>query len=1321
MIQSIEFRLLSPQMIKKMSAVEITKADLYDNDGFPIEGGVMDPHLGVIDPGLRCRSCGSSKGDCFGHFGHIELVRPVIHVLYAKLIYKLLKNSCSGCGRIMVSEGAATAKKKCPHCGQEQKNIKFEKPSTFIEDGKLLSQTDVRAKLEKIPDEDLKRIGLKGGRPEWLVITLLPIAPVTVRPSITLETGERSEDDLTHKLVDIIRINQRLKENIAIGAPDFIIEDLWELLQYHVSTFFDNELSGIPQARHRSGRPLKTLAQRLKSKEGRFRQNLSGKRVNFSARTVISPDPCISINEVGVPLVIAQELTVPVFVTENNIEPLRQLVMRKEWPSANYVVRQDGRRKKITDENREDVTKEIALGYIVERHLDNGDIVLFNRQPSLHRMSMMAHRVRVTPWRTFTLNLSVCVAQDTKVLLGGTQRRIEELKNCWKESQVMTYDIVNKSIMSTELKAFWGLKPEQCGETCHKITTNTGREITATGDHPFYTNDGKKPAKELNVSDKVIVYPQEFPEYEDMDFEIVSENDIVASAPEETYIKHTLEELKKRGLIPLKLLNNPKAIILARLLGHLFGDGTFILREDESRAIFRGDEEDLKNIRRDIEFIGFEPEKIVRRSSKGKIRTAKGKTLDVCGTGCSFEVRSKPFGILLNVLGAPNGDKVKNNISIPSWIARAPAYIKKEFLSAYFGCELSKPKLRKSCKKMFKEPVFKLSKTEDKIESGVNFAGSIIKILDEDFGIKATVSKESGNIRKDGAKTVVIKTTIRSDAQNLINFYGKMGYAYNKTAEILARYAYQYLKVKRSEIERRNRILEKVKSARRCEIIKIAKEENIPVNTFYQWRCKNQNRAVTSPDFSDFDVWVEQNSAGSGFVFEIIENIEEKSVPYVYDITTSAETHNFIANGFLTGNCPPYNADFDGDEMNLHVPQTEEARAELELLMEVQKHIRSPRFGGPIIGCRQDHILGCYSLTKKQTLLTKEKAFSLLAETGLVPELQDKKSFSGKEVFSYLLPKSLNIQFKAKACRGCERCKKEECQNDCYVVIHGGKLKCGVIDAKAIGEESGKLIDVIEKELGTEEAHMFIDRVSLLGIKYLQSVGVSIGLDDIDLPAEAVERVKNDVEKIKQEINEMIKKFEAGEVELIPGMNALESLEAQILRTLTKALHSAEDVVSENLKENAAVSMARSGARGGMIHLVQMAACIGQEKVLGGRIHRGYRERTLSHFTAGELSAEAHGFVVNSFKSGLNPFEFFFDAMSGREGLMDKSLRTRHSGYMERRLMGALQDLRVEYDGTIRDNRKMIIQFVPGEDKIDPAKSEWGFLDVRNIVQSVLR
>ena len=159
------------------------------------------------------------------------------------------------------------------------------------------------------------------------MLKVLPVPPITVRPSITLDSGDRSEDDLTHKLVDVLRINQRLRENRDSGAPQLIVEDLWELLQYHITTYFDNQTSGIPPARHRSGRTLKTLTQRLKGKEGRFRSNLSGKRVNFCARSVISPDPYLSVNEVGVPTKIAKELTVPIRVTTRNREQMRQMIL----------------------------------------------------------------------------------------------------------------------------------------------------------------------------------------------------------------------------------------------------------------------------------------------------------------------------------------------------------------------------------------------------------------------------------------------------------------------------------------------------------------------------------------------------------------------------------------------------------------------------------------------------------------------------------------------------------------------------------------------------------------------------------------------------------------------------------------------------------------------------------------------------------------------------------------------------------------------------------------------------------------------------------
>jgi DNA-directed RNA polymerase subunit A' len=440
-VTGVKFGLLSPDNIRKIAEVKITTADTYDEDGYPIENGLMDLRLGVVDPGLRCKTCGSRAGECPGHFGRIELSRPVIHVGYIKIIYKLLQAVCKTCGRLAIPEeriaeyrenirsarklgkntaaivddllAAAKAGKKCPHCKEEIPDVKFEKPTGFLEDRNRLSATDVRERLERITDEDAEVMGfdLEVARPEWMTITVLPVPPVTVRPSITLESGERSEDDLTHKLVDILRINQRLLENVEAGAPQLIVEDLWELLQYHITTYLNNEVAGVPPARHRSGRPLKTLTQRLKGKEGRFRSNLSGKRVNFSARTVVSPDPNIGINEVGVPEQIARELTVPMRVTPRNLELAKQLVLNgpDKYPGANYVERGDGMRIKLGQVKKvEEIIDKIEVGWKIHRHFKDGDVVLFNRQPSLHRMSIMAHEIVVMPYKTFRINLCVC-------------------------------------------------------------------------------------------------------------------------------------------------------------------------------------------------------------------------------------------------------------------------------------------------------------------------------------------------------------------------------------------------------------------------------------------------------------------------------------------------------------------------------------------------------------------------------------------------------------------------------------------------------------------------------------------------------------------------------------------------------------------------------------------------------------------------------------------------------------------------------------------------------------------------------------------------
>ncbi|MFC6992599.1 DNA-directed RNA polymerase subunit A' [Haladaptatus sp. GCM10025707] len=907
-IGSISFGLMSPEEYREMSATKIITADTYDDDGFPIDMGLMDPRLGVIDPGLQCKTCGKHSGSCNGHFGHIELAAPVIHVGFTKLIRRLLRGTCRNCSRLCLTEeerdefrdqqtvarelgndlndvtkaAIRQARKAdtCPFCGETQYDIQHEKPTTYyevqdvlasdyaeqiaaamqpneeedwaglspqeladkteidlqrineilsgefrpvemdrralekalkidltVEDMNKLMPSDIRDWFEDIPDEDLEVLGIDSerSRPEWMILTVLPVPPVTARPSITLDNGQRSEDDLTHKLVDIIRINQRFMENREAGAPQLIIEDLWELLQYHVTTFMDNEISGTPPARHRSGRPLKTLSQRLKGKEGRFRGSLSGKRVNFSARTVISPDPTLSLNEVGVPDRVAKEMTQTMNVTERTLEEARTYVRNGPdgHPGANYVRRPDGRRLKVTHKNCEELAEKVEIGWEVNRHLIDGDIVIFNRQPSLHRMSIMAHEVVVMPYKTFRLN------------------------------------------------------------------------------------------------------------------------------------------------------------------------------------------------------------------------------------------------------------------------------------------------------------------------------------------------------------TVV---------------------------------------------------------------------------------------------------------------------------------------------------CPPYNADFDGDEMNMHALQNEEARAEARVLMRVQEQILSPRFGENIIGAIQDHISGTYLLTHENPQFNETQALDLLRATRVdeLPEPDGKDEdgmayWTGRTIFSELLPGDLSLEFTSSA-------------GD-TVIIENGQLLEGTIDEDAVGAFGGKVVDTIMKLYGATRARIFINEISSLAMRAIMHFGFSLGIDDESIESEAEEQIDEAIDNAYERVQELIETYENGDLESLPGRTVDETLEMKIMQTLGKARDSAGDIAEEHFADdNPAVIMAESGARGSLLNLTQMAACVGQQAVRGERINRGYEDRTLSHYQKDDLSADAHGFVESSYRKGLSPREFFFHAMGGREGLVDTAVRTSKSGYLQRRLINALSELETQYDGTVRDTSDTIVQFEFGEDGTSPVK-----------------
>ncbi|KAF7236742.1 DNA-directed RNA polymerase II subunit RPB1 [Varanus komodoensis] len=274
----------------------------------------------------------------------------------------------------------------------------------------LLSPERVHEIFKRISDEECFILGMdpKYARPEWMICTVLPVPPLSVRPAVVMQGSARNQDDLTHKLADIVKINNQLRRNEQNGAAAHVIAEDVKLLQFHVATMVDNELPGLPRAMQKSGRPLKSLKQRLKGKEGRVRGNLMGKRVDFSARTVITPDPNLSIDQVGVPRSIAANMTFAEIVTPFNIDRLQELVRRgnSQYPGAKYIIRDNGDRIDLRFHPKPS-DLHLQIGYKVERHMCDGDIVIFNRQPTLHKMSMMGHRVRILPWSTFRLNLSV--------------------------------------------------------------------------------------------------------------------------------------------------------------------------------------------------------------------------------------------------------------------------------------------------------------------------------------------------------------------------------------------------------------------------------------------------------------------------------------------------------------------------------------------------------------------------------------------------------------------------------------------------------------------------------------------------------------------------------------------------------------------------------------------------------------------------------------------------------------------------------------------------------------------------------------------------
>jgi DNA-directed RNA polymerase subunit A' len=319
--------------------------------------------------------------------------------------------------------------------------------------------------------------------------------------------------------------------------------------------------------------------------------------------------------------------------------------------------------------------------------------------------------------------------------------------------------------------------------------------------------------------------------------------------------------------------------------------------------------------------------------------------------------------------------------------------------------------------------------------------------------------------------------------------------------------------------------------------------------------------------------------------------------------------------------------------------------------------------------------------------------------------------YSGKQIFSTLFPDDLNIRVKSKFCKKCDVCTEENCEYDAYVVIKNGELMTGTIDENSFGAmQSNSILQRIIKDHGNARGRQFLDNATKMLLYVIRQNGMTMGLDEVYVYGKAQEKIQKILEDADNESAKLIKAFYENDTKILkraPGRSMRETLELRIRQVLAEARKKAEESAAEFIGDEAhSVIMTKSGARGNILNLGQMSAVVGQQAIRGERINRGYSLRTLPHFKINDLSPRSRGFVESSYRNGLLPVEFFFHAMGGREGLVDTAVRTSTSGYMQRRLVNALQDMVIENDGTVRNSDKNIIQFSYGDDGIDPMHTD---------------
>jgi len=863
-IIGIQFSMLSPEEIRRNSVVEVTSRDTYINNK-PVIGGLFDPRMGVLEPGTICPTDGMTYIDTPGYFGHIELARPLFFMQHLKEIMKFCRCVCFKCSKLLINKNEykhildkraedrweevntlATKVKRCGEktddgCGCKQPDkIKVEGMATIYaiwenidssegtavagapaeagEKGKIvikLTPEIILKIFKRISDDDVYFMGFNPlwSRPEWMICQVLPVPPPAVRPSVKHDAQQRSEDDLTQIYINIIKTNNSLKEKLNSTEPVAVnVIEMWtSILQYSIAMIVNNKIKGADPMAQRSGRPLQCISGRINSKNGRIRGNLMGKRVDFSARSVITGDPNLSIQQLGVPMKIAKNITKPVIVNDLNRDFLMKLIQNgpEEYPGAKILERKSGENISLRYVDRASI--HLENGDIVHRHMMDGDAVLFNRQPSLHRMSMMCHIVKI-----------------------------------------------------------------------------------------------------------------------------------------------------------MKI-----------------------------------------------------------------------------------------------------GDTFRMNVGVTK----------------------------------------------------------------------------------------------------------------------------------------------------------------------------------------------------------------------------------------------PYNADFDGDEMNMHMPQSITAEVELKHLAAIPYQIISPGGNAPIIGIFQDSLLGSYRFTRKNITLTPREAMNLLmmfpnVNVDALRKLGNK--ITSFDVLSQILPE-LTLKHKTKLFNEGE---DTETSNN-VLEIRNGKYIRGQIDKSVVGSATKGILHRICNDFGNMACSNFNDNLQNIVTEYMKISSFSVGISDLIANKSTQNQILQILASKKLEVQTIMDKVHLGVFENNTAKTNMEEFELQVNNTLNKASDDSGEVGRKSLsKDNRFLMIVESGSKGSLLNISQMISCLGQQNIDGKRIPYGFDSRTLPHFSKFDDSPNARGFIENSYISGLTAPELFFHAMAGRIGLIDTAVKTSQTGYIQRKIVKGLEDLKVEYDMTVRNSKGKIIQFEYGEDGFDSMKVE---------------